>query len=143
MVVLDGIFNDSNFTDYDYFYEKDHEDSESSGSKAVLIPFLYSVVLIAGLLGNGLLLAILAQKKRTWSVSDIFILLLSVSDILLLVTLPFWVAQATQRCAWCFWVPLCKISGAVFNVGTKCYIELAGDESEREGISVKLKVNFE
>lgn len=123
-VDLDGIFKDNNSFNYDddYVYEKEDEDPQSSGSKAVLIPLLYSVVLIAGLLGNGLLIAVLSQKKRAWSISDIFILLLSVSDILLLVTFPFWAAQTSQDCRWCFGVPLSKISGAVFNVGTKCYV---------------------
>ncbi|CAK6977097.1 C-X-C chemokine receptor type 1-like [Scomber scombrus] len=126
-VELDGIFNENNsfnFSYDDYVYEKENEDPQSSGSKAVLIPLLYSVVLIAGLLGNGLLIAVLSQKKRAWSLSDIFILLLSVSDILLLVTLPFWSAQATQDCGWCFGVPLCKISGAVFNMNFYCGIFL-------------------
>ncbi|XP_053182814.1 C-X-C chemokine receptor type 1-like [Scomber japonicus] len=119
---LDGIFKDNNSFNYDddYVYEKEDEDPQSSGSKAVLIPLLYSVVLIAGLLGNGLLIAVLSQKKRAWSISDIFIILLSVSDIVLLVTLPLWAAQTSQDCGWCFWVPLSKISGAVFNMNFYC-----------------------
>lgn len=117
-VELDGLFRHNTTYDYNDDYEY-KEDFESRDSKAVLIPLLYSVVLVVGLLGNGLLLAVLYQKRRSWSISDTFILHLSVADILLLVTLPFWAVQATQDCGWCFKVPVCKISGVVFKVGTK------------------------
>ncbi|XP_041797957.1 C-X-C chemokine receptor type 3-like isoform X2 [Chelmon rostratus] len=121
-VELDGLFRHNETYDYGNYDYK--EDFESRGSKAVLIPLLYSVELVVGLLGNGLLLAVLAQKRRLWSMSDTFILHLSVADILLLVTLPFWAAQAAQRCGWCFSGFLCKSSGAVFNINFYCGILL-------------------
>ncbi|TKS82302.1 C-X-C chemokine receptor type 3-2 [Collichthys lucidus] len=49
-----------------------------------------------------------------------------VIDILLLATLPFWAAQATQRCGWCFSGFLCKICGAVFDINFYCGILLLG-----------------
>lgn len=116
-VEVDGIFLQNSSYDYDNYEYK--EEVESRESEAVLIPVLYSVGLVIGLLGNGLLLAVLAQKRRSWSISDTFILHLSVTDILLLVTLPFWAAQAAQQCGWCCGDVLCKISGAVFNVSTE------------------------
>ncbi|XP_044064740.1 C-X-C chemokine receptor type 3-like isoform X2 [Siniperca chuatsi] len=121
-VELDGLFrhNDSYYYDENYEYK---EDFESKASKAVLIPVLYSVELVIGLLGNGLLLAVLAQKRRSWSISDTFILHLSVADILLLVTLPFWAAQTALHCESC-WDFLCKISGTVFNINFYCGILL-------------------
>ncbi|KAM7383220.1 hypothetical protein PAMP_002891 [Pampus punctatissimus] len=122
-VELDGLFRQNTTYDYkDYQYE---EDIASRGSETVLIPFVYSVVLVVGVLGNGLLLAVLSQKRqKTWRISDIFILHLSIADILLLVTLPLWAAQAAQNCEWCFKVPLCKISGAIFNMNFYCGILL-------------------
>ncbi|TDH11598.1 hypothetical protein EPR50_G00062310 [Perca flavescens] len=125
-VVVGGILDPNNNNTYDfnysdYMYE---EDTETRASKAVFIPVLYSVELVIGFLGNGLLLAVLAQKRRSWSISDTFILNLSVADILLLATLPFRAAQATQQCGWCFWGFLCKICGAVFNINFYCGIFL-------------------
>ncbi|XP_039661503.1 C-X-C chemokine receptor type 3-like isoform X1 [Perca fluviatilis] len=123
-VVVDGILLQNStydYGDYHYVYEGD---TETRASKAVFIPVLYSVELVIGLLGNGLLLAVLAQKRQSWSISDTFILHLSVADILLLATLPFWAAQATQQCGWCFWGFLCKICGAVFNINFYCGIFL-------------------
>ncbi|XP_070822540.1 C-X-C chemokine receptor type 3-like [Chaetodon trifascialis] len=122
-VDLDGLFLHNGTYDYDedYMYK---EDFESRGSQAVLIPLLYSVEFVVGLLGNGLLLAVLVQKRRFWSMSDTFIIHLSVADILLLVMLPLWAAQAARPCGWCFVGFLCKISGAAFNINFYCGILL-------------------
>lgn len=124
-VELDGLFNQNTTYEYDddYHYK---DDFGSNNSHAVWIPVLYSVVLVVGVLGNGLLLVVLAQRWRAWSTSDIFILNLSVADILLLVTLPLWAAQATQSSGWSFGVPLCRISGGVFKVGTKWFVDQTG-----------------
>uniref|UniRef100_A0A3Q1FQE0 C-X-C motif chemokine receptor 3 n=1 Tax=Acanthochromis polyacanthus TaxID=80966 RepID=A0A3Q1FQE0_9TELE len=119
-VDLDGIFLQNNTYDYeDYEYKGDYE----SSSETVGLPVLYSFVLVVGLLGNILLLAILAQKRPSWSMSDTFILHMGVADILLLVTLPLQAAQAARHCEWCFGI-FCKICGAVFNINFYCGIFL-------------------
>ncbi|KAM9353972.1 C-X-C chemokine receptor type 3-like [Symphorus nematophorus] len=122
-VVLDGIFNQNESYDYETDYEY-KEDIEPRGSEAVLLPLLYLVELVVGLLGNGLLLAVLAQKRRSWSISDTFALHLCVADILLLLTLPIRAAQATGSCDGCFTGFLCKINGALFNTNFYCGIFL-------------------
>ncbi|XP_060937411.1 C-X-C chemokine receptor type 3-like [Limanda limanda] len=109
-----------------YDYDKDYEykpDDESEGSRAVLIPLLYSAVMVVGQLGNVLLLVILTQKRKSWTISDIFILHLGVSDALLLATLPLRAVQAAEH-GWRFGTELCKISGAVFNINFYCGIFL-------------------
>lgn len=118
-VDLHGIFL-QNTTD-NYYEDYEYTEEGEPGSEAVWILVLYSLVLIVGLLGNVLLLAILAQKRPSWSMSDTFILHLGVADILLLVTLPFRAAQAAQLCEWCFGI-FCKICGAVFNINFYCGI---------------------
>lgn len=115
-VDLDGLFRSNESYNYDDYEFKD--DSEPRDCFAVLIPVLYSAVLVVGLLGNGVVLALVVLKRRSWSISNTFVLHLSVADVLLLLTLPFWVAQAALRCGWCFTEVLCKISGAVFHVST-------------------------
>nr|XP_046256379.1 C-X-C chemokine receptor type 3.1 [Scatophagus argus] len=89
---------------------------------AVFIPVLYSVVFFVGVLGNGVLLGVLFQCRKTWSVTDTFILHLALADILLLLTLPFWTAQAVQ--GWTFGTPFCKIIGAVTTINFYCGIFL-------------------
>uniref|UniRef100_A0A4W6BIK2 C-X-C chemokine receptor type 3 n=1 Tax=Lates calcarifer TaxID=8187 RepID=A0A4W6BIK2_LATCA len=91
---------------------------------AVFIPILYSVAFVVGILGNGVLLGVLVQSRRTWSVTDTFILHLGVADVLLLVTLPLYAAQAAQTKGWSFGGPLCKITGTLFTINFYCGIFL-------------------
>lgn len=114
-VELDGLFRQNTSYDYDdnYEYKDDLDQKHASG---VWVQILYSLLTVLGLLGNGFLMAALVLKRKSWTVSDTFIFNQGVADVLLLVTLPFWAAQAYRPCGWCFTGVLCKISGAVFNV---------------------------
>ncbi|KAK2844813.1 hypothetical protein Q5P01_011472 [Channa striata] len=98
--------------------------NEGMHFEAVYIPVLYSVAFVVGVLGNGLLLAVLAQSRRNWSVTDTFIFHLGVADVLLLVTLPFWAAQAAQQAGWTFGTPLCQVTGSLFTINFYCGIFL-------------------
>ncbi|KAL3980502.1 chemokine-like receptor 1 [Sarotherodon galilaeus] len=115
-----------NYSDWNISYEGNDICSltETVDFEAVFIPVLYSVVFVVGLIGNGLLLRILARSRKTWSVTDTFILHLGVADILMLVTLPIWAAQYAQSGGWTFGTPLCKISGSVFTINFYCGILL-------------------
>lgn len=118
-VELDGLFKQNNSYDYDESYEyKDDLDQGHAGG--IWIQILYSLLTVLGLLGNGLVLAALGLKRKfSWTVSDTFVFNQGLADVLLLVTLPFWAAQASRPCGWCFTGVLCKISGAVFNVSAE------------------------
>uniref|UniRef100_G3NAJ4 C-X-C chemokine receptor type 3 n=2 Tax=Gasterosteus aculeatus TaxID=69293 RepID=G3NAJ4_GASAC len=114
----------------DIFANVSHEESdlcdtnEAGPFEAVFIPALYSVAFVVGILGNGVLLGVLVQSRRSWSVTDTFIVHLGVSDVLLLATLPVWAAQSAQADGWTFGSPLCKITGAVFTINFYCGIFL-------------------
>ncbi|KAM9798391.1 C-X-C chemokine receptor type 3-like [Neosynchiropus ocellatus] len=113
-VELDGVFLENGTIDYtDYEYKPDEELREG---KAVWIPIVYCLITIVGLLGNGLILAVLAQKRKAWRTSDIFVVNLCAVDILLLLTLPVWAVQATRSCGWCVGAPPCRFIAAVFNI---------------------------
>lgn len=114
-VELDGLFKQNGSYDYDENYE--YKDDLDQRRAIVWVQILYSLLTVVGLLGNGVLLGALSLKRKSsWTLSDIFIFNQGVADVLLLVTLPFWVAQASQPCGGCFTAVLCRISGAVFNV---------------------------
>ncbi|XP_068426068.1 C-X-C chemokine receptor type 3.1 [Clinocottus analis] len=112
------LYNDSSDMDYEDMCDP----NEGGHFEAVFIPALYSVAFVLGVLGNGVLLGVLVQSRKTWSVTDTFILHLGVADVLLLVTLPFWAAQSVH--GWTFGTPLCKITGAVFTINFYCGIFL-------------------
>ncbi|MEQ2212744.1 hypothetical protein XENOCAPTIV_004404 [Xenoophorus captivus] len=90
-------YGNYSFDEY-YGYEEGDICDPEEGVKLgeVFIPILYSVTFIVGILGNRLLLGVLIKRRKIWSVTDTFILHLAVADILLLVTLPFWVAEVLQ-----------------------------------------------
>ncbi|TSR75255.1 C-X-C chemokine receptor type 3 [Bagarius yarrelli] len=69
---------------------------------------------VLGVMGNGLVLVVLCQKRQTWSVTDVFVLHLSVADILLLSTMPLWAVNAVN--GWNFSTGFCKLAGALFKV---------------------------
>ncbi|KAL3059722.1 hypothetical protein OYC64_014340 [Pagothenia borchgrevinki] len=98
--------------------------TEGTHFESVFIPVMYSVAFVVGVLGNGVLLGVLARSRGRWSVTDTFILHLGVADILLLLTLPLWAAQSAQEEGWTFGTPLCKITGAVFTINFYCGIFL-------------------
>ncbi|KAG9355204.1 hypothetical protein JZ751_000042, partial [Albula glossodonta] len=81
----------------------------------VVFPALCSLLLVLGLLGNRLVLAVLCRLRKEWSMTDTFILHLAIADILLLLTLPFSAVDAAK--GWVFGTLLCKVSGALFQVG--------------------------
>ncbi|KAL4657655.1 C-X-C chemokine receptor type 3-like [Arapaima gigas] len=115
-VVLDGLFLENTTYDYNDYVNKD--DGPDSRVLSVFVPLLYSLTLISGLLGNGLVLAVLCQLRRAWSVADTFVLLLSSANALLLFTLPFWAAEAAQ--GWSFGTPVCSLMGAIFKTSFCC-----------------------
>ncbi|XP_067305039.1 C-X-C chemokine receptor type 3.1 [Pseudorasbora parva] len=118
-----------NFTDdYDnYTYDDDGccgglvcDQKYSMHFDSIFIPVLYSLALIVGLVGNGLVLVVLWKKRRSLNVTDIFILHLGLSDTLLLLTMPFWAIEAVK--GWLFGTALCKLTGALFKINFYCGI---------------------
>ncbi|XP_020512363.2 C-X-C chemokine receptor type 3 isoform X1 [Labrus bergylta] len=118
-VEFGGLFLHNSTYDYGDYEKK----VEPVGGTAVFVSVLYSLALVVGLFGNGVLLGVLVLKRRSWSLSDTFILHQSVADVLLLLTLPLLATQAAQF-GWYFRIFLCKFSGAVFNTNFYCGILL-------------------
>ncbi|XP_034552858.1 C-X-C chemokine receptor type 3.1 isoform X2 [Notolabrus celidotus] len=122
---LDDLYDNTSYGYDDCCNQGDVCDlNEGMHFQAVFIPVLYSVTFIVGVLGNGVLLGVLARSRKAWSVTDTFILHLGVADVLLLLTLPLYAAQAAQDDGWTFGTPLCKITGAVFTINFYCGIFL-------------------
>lgn len=122
-VDLHGLFKNNKTFDYDDDYVYTDEDSQlcqSCGFVTVFIPLLYSVGLLWGLLGNGLVLLTLWSKRQKLSVMDIFILHLGIADVLLMLTLPLWAVDAVR--GWIMGTGSCKLAGALFKINLYCCI---------------------
>uniref|UniRef100_A0A8C2FCH7 C-X-C chemokine receptor type 3 n=1 Tax=Cyprinus carpio TaxID=7962 RepID=A0A8C2FCH7_CYPCA len=118
------------YIDYNGSYNENYNESCCGGSicdqessmyfDSIFIPVLYSVALVVGLVGNGLVLVVLWKKRWIMNATDIFILHLCLADILLLLTLPFWAVEAANE--WIFGTVLCKLTGALFKINFYCGI---------------------
>ncbi|KAG7276196.1 hypothetical protein CRUP_004787 [Coryphaenoides rupestris] len=133
---LGGIFVLNNTFDYDDYV------NEEDCAPAVFLPFLCSLALILGIPGLLLLLTLLVRKRRHWSVMDVLALHLAVADGLMLVTLPFWSAQASQPRGWTFGTLFCKMCGAVFNINFYCGIFLLAGFSLERYLSIFRSTHF-
>ncbi|XP_053115570.1 C-C chemokine receptor type 5-like [Hemicordylus capensis] len=80
-----------------------------------LVPPLYSLVFIFGLLGNTLVILILIRYKKLKSMTDIYLLNLAISDLLFIFSLPFWAYNAAHE--WIFGDAMCKILSAIYDAG--------------------------
>nr|XP_009686119.1 PREDICTED: C-X-C chemokine receptor type 6 [Struthio camelus australis]XP_009686120.1 PREDICTED: C-X-C chemokine receptor type 6 [Struthio camelus australis] len=99
-------------TDADNFYNFSAIDPNEIGSDSfhiftrIFLPCMYSFVFIFGLVGNALVFIILVFYEKLKTLTDVFLLNLSVADWIFLWTLPFWAYSATQE--WVFGTVACR-----------------------------------
>lgn len=84
----------------------------------VLLPLIYSVVFVVGLLGNCLALHVIRPNLKKMNSTTLYSLNLVVSDILFTLSLPVRIAYYAQGFHWPLGEALCKISGLVFYINT-------------------------
>ncbi|XP_037746197.1 C-C chemokine receptor type 5 isoform X2 [Chelonia mydas] len=101
-----------------YYYDPESEPCQKADVKkfaSQFLPLLYSLVLIFGLVGNALVVLILIKYKRLRSMTDIYLLNLAISDLLFILSLPFWAYYAARE--WDFGNAMCKILSGVYYAG--------------------------
>ncbi|XP_058254370.1 C-C chemokine receptor type 4-like isoform X2 [Hemibagrus wyckioides] len=109
----------------DYFYYYDLNTTEvyqicnNSNVMAfgrVFLPTLYSIVFIVGFIGNSLVLSVLVKYHNSSNMSDVCLFNLALSDLLFLLSLPFWAhyAAITQ---WVFGSFMCHAVTALYMLG--------------------------
>lgn len=78
-------------------------------------PPLFWMIAIVGGAGNLAVVWIyLNFRRRLKTMTDVYLLNLAVADLLFLVTLPLWAAEASQT--WSFGTALCKLNSALYKV---------------------------
>lgn len=106
--------------DFIYDYSGDYEDELCNKTSvmqfgAIFTPVFFSIVVIFSLLGNILVIVILAKYENLKSLTNTFILNLAVSDLLFTTGLPFWAYY--YMFGWTLGDKVCKIVNFVFYVG--------------------------
>lgn len=102
--------------DYDYHTVCDKETVRSFGS--VFLPVIYAVALVVGLAGNALVVVVYTSRLRLRTLTDVCILNLAISDLLLLFTLPFWAADAVH--GWRLGSAACKFTSFLYSTNFSC-----------------------
>ncbi|XP_025771803.1 C-C chemokine receptor type 1-like [Puma concolor] len=103
-------------TEYDYEGITPCQKGEERAFGAQLLPPLYSLVFVVGLVGNILVLLVLMQYKRLKSMTSIYLLNLAISDLLFLFTLPFWIDYKLKD-DWIFSDGTCKLLSGLYYIG--------------------------
>ncbi|XP_068427477.1 C-C chemokine receptor type 9a [Clinocottus analis] len=110
--------NFSQTTDADYEYTDDLFCDRSSVRefRRHFEPPLYWLIAIVGGAGNLAVVWIyLNFRRRLKTMTDVYLLNLAVADLLFLVTLPLWAAEAAGG-HWSFGSALCKLNSALYKV---------------------------
>lgn len=84
----------------------------------VFLPVIYGVALVLGLAGNALVVVVYTSRVRVRTLTDVCILNLAISDLLLLLTLPFWAADAVH--GWMLGSAACKITSFLYSTNFSC-----------------------
>ncbi|KAF6312612.1 C-C motif chemokine receptor 1 [Rhinolophus ferrumequinum] len=103
----------------EYFYGADTTPCPKTELRALgaqLLPPLYSLVFIVGLVGNILVVLVLMQYRRLRSMTSIYLLNLAISDLLFLFTLPFWI-DYNLKDNWVFGNGMCKLLSGLYYIG--------------------------
>lgn len=102
------------------------------------LPAFYSIVFLVGLAGNSSVVAIYAYVKKLKTRTDLYIMNLAIADLLLLLTLPFWAANAMH--GWVLGIFLCKTTSAVYTMTFSVSMQfLAWISMDRYNAIVKLQ----
>lgn len=80
----------------------------------IFLPTVYGIIFILGIIGNGLVIAVVGYQKRVRTMTDKYRLHLSVADLLFVLTLPFWAVDAAS--SWYFRSFLCVSVHMIYSV---------------------------
>ncbi|XP_026782548.3 C-C chemokine receptor type 5-like [Pangasianodon hypophthalmus] len=108
------------FSDY-YSLNPDNEHQACNNNNVmefsrVFLPTLYSIVFIVGFIGNGLVLCVLVKYHQRSNVTDVCLFNLALSDLLFLISLPFW-AHYSAITDWTFGGFMCHAVTALYMLG--------------------------
>lgn len=108
----------------------------------VLMPLIYCIVFLVGLLGNCLALHVIRPNLKKINSTTLYSLNLVISDILFTLSLPLRFAYYAMGFHWPLGEPLCKISGFIFYINTYAGVNFMTCLSVDRFIAVVLPLRF-
>lgn len=121
------IVNDS-FGNISIYDEVTHDDDVDAASchhvpppehQNKLIPIVYALIFLFGTVGNGLVLLVLCRRRGSAgrrTVANTYIVNLALSDLLFLLSLPFWAVYYALDYHWPFGPLMCKACSAALTL---------------------------
>ncbi|CAL8279642.1 unnamed protein product [Lota lota] len=113
---------DASHDTYEYYYSYSTDnvtdevcEMETMQFRTVIVPVFFSAVVIVSLLGNILVMVLLAKYENIRSLTNALILNLAMSDLIFTVGLPFWAYY--HMYGWDLGEKACKIVSFIFYVG--------------------------
>ncbi|KAL3989213.1 hypothetical protein ACER0C_013531 [Sarotherodon galilaeus] len=111
----------SSATSDNYDYSGDYGDDLLCDRESVRVfrshyepPLFWMIALVGGAGNLAVVWIYLNFRRRLKTMTDVYLLNLAVADLLFLVTLPLWAAEASH--SWIFGTSLCKINSALYKV---------------------------
>ncbi len=80
----------------------------------IFLPTVYGIIIVLGLVGNGLVVLVMGCQKKSRTMTDKYRLHLSVADLLFVLTLPFWAVDAAKD--WYFGGFMCVAVHMIYTV---------------------------
>ncbi|XP_048400482.1 type-2 angiotensin II receptor [Stegostoma tigrinum] len=80
------------------------------------IPAVYSIIFILGFIGNSVVIAVLCHRSHLRTVANVYIINLSIADLVFLSTLPIWAVYYATGYSWHFGSVMCKICSSLVSL---------------------------
>ncbi|XP_032886735.1 type-2 angiotensin II receptor-like [Amblyraja radiata] len=80
------------------------------------IPIIYSIIFILGFIANSVVIATFCHRIHLKTVTNIYIINLSIVELLLLSTLPLWAVYYATGYNWLFGAVMCKICSSLVSL---------------------------
>ncbi|XP_030639110.1 C-C chemokine receptor type 5-like [Chanos chanos] len=114
-------YNEADYSEYYNYSSVDFDGGLCDNSSVrdfgqVFLPALYSLVFLAGITGNGLVVCVIAKKSNGCTMADMCLFNLALSDILFVLTLPFWAHYAAVS-HWTFGDFMCRVVTVMYTLG--------------------------
>ncbi|XP_070770232.1 C-X-C chemokine receptor type 4-like isoform X1 [Enoplosus armatus] len=100
--------------DFDQDFQEPCGRALSGDFNKIFLPTVYGIIIILGVIGNGLVIVVMGYQKKVKTMTDKYRLHLSVADLLFVFTLPFWAVDATST--WYFGSFLCVSVHMIYTV---------------------------